>query len=257
MRLTRARVQHFKSIADSGLVTVEPTVTVLVGQNEAGKTAFLQALHKARPADEGAEYDRESDYPRVALNDYDELHPDSPAVVATLTYELSADELRTINEAYGTEVLTNPLVTFTHHYKNGYGIGLHVDELRYTHHLVAQAKLPEEVAQTLKNARNARDLLTVLGAATRGPEAEAFYAELTKHFGTLPAGWSGIGYEIWTEYVKPAVPQFVYFDDYRLLPGRMNLTGLQQRVAQSKSTPLCSPARTARCSGCCGWRRST
>jgi len=33
------------------------------------------------------------------------------------------------------------------------------------------------------------------------------------------------------------LPSFIYFDDYRLLPGRMNLSGLHQRLAQSSTAP--------------------
>ena len=47
MRLTRARVINYKSIDDSGWVNLED-VTALVGKNESGKTAFLQALRKLR-----------------------------------------------------------------------------------------------------------------------------------------------------------------------------------------------------------------
>jgi AAA15 family ATPase/GTPase len=57
MKLTNAHVKNFKSIDDSGDVAIDPTVTVLVGQNEAGKSAFLQALYKARAADNSGEYD--------------------------------------------------------------------------------------------------------------------------------------------------------------------------------------------------------
>ena len=45
MRLLRARVLNYQSILDSGWVLLEP-VTCLVGKNESGKTAFLQALQK-------------------------------------------------------------------------------------------------------------------------------------------------------------------------------------------------------------------
>ena len=45
MKLTRARVKNYRSIDDSSWVKLED-VTALVGKNESGKTAFLQALRK-------------------------------------------------------------------------------------------------------------------------------------------------------------------------------------------------------------------
>ena len=44
MRLTRARVQNYRSIVDSGIVNIEEIVTVLIGKNEQGKTNFLAGL---------------------------------------------------------------------------------------------------------------------------------------------------------------------------------------------------------------------
>ena len=46
--LKTAVVRKFRSIENSGTVRFEPDVTCLVGKNESGKTAFLEALHQAR-----------------------------------------------------------------------------------------------------------------------------------------------------------------------------------------------------------------
>ncbi len=238
MRLIQARVQNFKSISDSGTVTVDPKVTVLVGQNEAGKTAFLQALHKARAADDvDAKYNREMDYPRAVLNDYEEIHGATPAVVATLTYELTEDEQSEINDSLGVQVLTSRTFTVTHNYNNGASIGVFAKEQAFARHLLDAAGLPEEVAKPLRTAKSARELLAALAATERTAEAEALYQGLNTRFGKMANGWSGADYQIWKEHIEPAIPRFVYFDDYRLLPGRLNLTGLQQRKAQAAGNP--------------------
>ncbi|XXT16037.1 AAA family ATPase [Sorangium sp. So ce429] len=237
MRLTHAQVRLFKSINDSGAVPIDKSVTVLVGQNEAGKTAFLQALYKARPADNGAKFDREMDYPRSALNDYEETHGDEPAKVVTLTYELGPEEVRSINDDLGVEALTQPTFTVTHSYDNSSNVGLRVNEQAFAMQLIDNSGLPADAAAPLRAAKSARDLMSILAAATRGPEAETFYQQLQARFGKMPQGWSGADHEIWTKHLIPAIPRFIYFDDYRLLPGRMNLTGLQQRLAQSASNP--------------------
>lgn len=49
VKLLEARVWKYKSIEDSTPVKISDGVTVLVGKNESGKTAFLEALNKARP----------------------------------------------------------------------------------------------------------------------------------------------------------------------------------------------------------------
>jgi AAA15 family ATPase/GTPase len=45
MKLKSFQVKEFKSVWDSGLVDVAQ-ITCLVGKNEAGKTALLQALYR-------------------------------------------------------------------------------------------------------------------------------------------------------------------------------------------------------------------
>jgi|GEM_PF-134496 len=237
MRLAQARVQNFKSIDDSGNVSIDPAVTVLVGQNEAGKTAFLQALYKARAADGGGKYDRDMDYPRIALNDYEETHPHRPATTAMLTYALSPDELGEINVALGADVLSASTFTLTHDYGNESSIGLVANELAFVRKLVDSAGLSADAASPLRSAASVRGLLESLESATRTPEVEAFYLTLKSRFEKMTNGWHGADYEIWHKHVLPALPSFIYFDDYRLLPGRMNLSGLHQRLAQSSTAP--------------------
>ncbi len=69
MRLTKARVQGYRSIIDTGYFNVENDKTIFVGPNEAGKTAILQALQKLSAPEGTAPFDPLRDYPR---SKYDE-----------------------------------------------------------------------------------------------------------------------------------------------------------------------------------------
>lgn len=44
MRINKFRIQNYKSILDSGEVTLDPRITILLGKNESGKTSILKAL---------------------------------------------------------------------------------------------------------------------------------------------------------------------------------------------------------------------
>ena len=70
MKLTRIHIREFKSIQDSTEVKIGD-VTCLVGKNESGKTALLQALYRLNPFIEAnGNFDVTDDYPRRAVSDY-------------------------------------------------------------------------------------------------------------------------------------------------------------------------------------------
>lgn len=66
MRVDTVRGQNYKSIQDSGNVDFDDVVA-LVGPNEAGKTAFLQALTKFNPINREGSYNVTHEYPRINL----------------------------------------------------------------------------------------------------------------------------------------------------------------------------------------------
>jgi len=70
MRLSRARVQKYRSIRDSGWFEVEPAKTILVGPNEAGKTVLLKALEQIHHGTLVKPFEPLRDYPR---SEYHEL----------------------------------------------------------------------------------------------------------------------------------------------------------------------------------------
>ena len=69
MRLVKARITGYRSIIDTGYFEVEKDKTILVGPNEAGKSAILQALQKLNPPKGTELFNPLRDYPRAK---YDE-----------------------------------------------------------------------------------------------------------------------------------------------------------------------------------------
>lgn len=69
MRLKTVRIQNYRSIRDTGEFEVEAAKTILVGPNEAGKTAVLQALQQINPPVGAKRFDALRDYPRAKYND--------------------------------------------------------------------------------------------------------------------------------------------------------------------------------------------
>lgn len=117
MKLTQARVTNFKSVEDSGWVSLDG-VTCMVGKNESGKTAFLNALRRLNPVP-GARADFDlKDYPRKGYIRYKKAHKTEPAIVVRGIFLLSQKEISEIEDVFGRDVLPSPRVQVHKDYSN-------------------------------------------------------------------------------------------------------------------------------------------
>ena len=89
MRLSKVRVQNYRSIIDTGEFEVERLKTILVGPNEAGKTAILQAIQQINAPEGAKKFDALRDYPRALYSQITRGEVDAEDVeVVTATFEL-------------------------------------------------------------------------------------------------------------------------------------------------------------------------
>ncbi|WP_410497713.1 AAA family ATPase [Chitinibacter sp. S2-10] len=240
LALVKAQVWKYKSIEDSTPVEVSPHVTVLVGKNESGKTAFLEALHKAR-ALEAVKYNYIADYPRKDLVRYRPSHDaENYQKVVELTFRISkelADKIN--NEVFGgTEVVASG-TTFTRSstFGNTHSIAFQIDEGVAITALNKSLGDLEHKEEVFANAVSLTDVLTSIEELGLPADSKlaAFAAEWRGKAKSTPS-WGPIDGHVWKAYLSPALPKFLYFDDYKLLEGKINLPSLQQRTAAGQMT---------------------
>jgi predicted ATPase len=240
--LIRARVTKYKSIEDSSPVEISDDVTVLVGKNESGKTAFLEALYKSLPLAGDAKFDFVFDYPRKDYVRYRPQHEAGKhANVVELTFRIEEELALTIDaEVFNGAVVVEPGHTFTRtsHYGNGATIGLELNQTAAFEALKAEFKGIEHVDEVFANAKRLEDAVKNIDAL--GLPADSTFAVFAKKWRDrstdAPKGWDFIGWHIWNTYVSPSLPNFLYFDDYWLLEGKVNLETVSQRVANKQLT---------------------
>ncbi len=101
MKLVEARVQNYRSIRDTGRFEIEKMKTILVGPNEAGKSAVLQALQQINPPADVKNFDALRDYPRDSYNEISSKNKDPKTVpVVTGWFELDDEEKQQIPDIY-------------------------------------------------------------------------------------------------------------------------------------------------------------
>ena len=135
MKLTHVRVQNYRCVRDTSWFEVEQAKTILVGPNEAGKTAVLEALQQINPPDGVERFDPLRDYPRKLYNaDIQSRRQDSKNIpVASARFELEPDDLAELPDDFGatgyscTRYLDN---TFTHTLEGGPEVVVFSEEIR-------------------------------------------------------------------------------------------------------------------------------
>ena len=103
MRLTQVRVQNYRCVRDTGWFEVEQAKTILVGPNEAGKTAVLEALQRINPPAGVRRFDPLRDYPRKLYNaDIQSRKRDPNDIpVASAWFALEPDDLAELPDGFG------------------------------------------------------------------------------------------------------------------------------------------------------------
>jgi len=226
LTLINAQVWKYKSIEDSSPVDLSSDVTVLVGKNESGKTAFLEALHKAMPLSK-AKYDYVADYPRKDLVRYRPQHETKNYQrVVELTFRIEKTLADKINkEVFGGSEIVVAGTTFTRDttIANTSSIGFHIDQkaaLAALKKPLADLEHAKKVFNDVAELEDALLKIEALGLPTDSKLA-TFAAEWRGR--TIESkGWDLVNGHIWHVYLSPALPKFLYFDDYKLLEGKIN-----------------------------------
>lgn len=240
LTLVKAQVWKYKSIEDSSLVELAGSVTVLVGKNESGKTAFLEALHKAIPLDD-ARYNYVADYPRKDLVRYRPQHEaKNYQRTVELTFRIEKGLAEKINkEVFGGAEVIAAGYTFTRSttIANTSTIGFHIDQMAAMAALRKPLADLEHVDEVFERAARLEDALKKIEELSLPADNRlAVFAAQWRARAIKAAGWGLIDGHIWQAHLQPNLPKFLYFDDYKLLEGKINLQALQQREAGEQLT---------------------
>jgi predicted ATP-dependent endonuclease of OLD family len=239
--LRRAQVFKFKSIEDSSPVEIGKDVTVLVGKNESGKTAFLEALHKALPLG-SAKFDFVFDYPRKDYVRYRPQHDaKNYAKVVELTFGIEKDLAAKINREVfqGAQVIARDhTFTKTTNYGNSSSIGFSFDQSVALAALKKPLEGIDDTVEVFADADGLDDVVAKIEAKKLPADSSlaVFAKEWRDRNAKATAGWDLIGWHLWNTYLSVSLPRFLYFDDYSILEGKINLESLSNRKINNQLT---------------------
>jgi ABC-type cobalamin/Fe3+-siderophores transport system ATPase subunit len=275
VRLEAFRVRNYKRIEDTGWITCRD-LTVLVGKNEAGKSAVLKGLSKIKPSD-GEDYDGLREFPRHRYtSEYDAQ--DWP--VGSVRLRLDDDD-RTQLKSIAPGLASVTTVTVTRHFsgRRTVGFGPAPEITAVTKAVAADAadRARKQLAAAIAPDGHGEDLRGIKEQAAaaiqqrisempeRGEitpaQAEALLAAVT---GFINEEWHkaclGPAAEPLREiqalssaadqrarartWAVDSMPQFVYFDRYDVLDSAIHIPTFLQQLS---STPNAPRIRTTHC----------
>jgi hypothetical protein len=86
--------------------------------------------------------------------------------------------------------------------------------------------------QDCQDVTTVRRLIQALAGRGLDDLSQHFLEQLKARFQPTGSEWNNlIDYEIWTKHLAEKVPKFFYFDDYYLLPGKVNIPSLAAHAA--------------------------
>ena len=262
MKLTSFRVRNYKLIRDFNDV---PTggITCLVGKNESGKTSLLKALYKLNPAVEShGFYDVANEYPKPDLENYQQAVSagQGPATVTEATFQLDDTELAAIERIFGVGVLPERRFVLHKQYDNKRTFSLEVEESIAGKAILSAAGIEDELSGkwgtlgelltlwstwSRQKLSASHSLLLKLNKTTEPKakkRAEAAWersreTRASEQWRLFLAGVQQVGLKlhIWKHYLRPALPKFLYFDEYYLMEENVNIEQLIQRQSEPQA----------------------
>lgn len=224
MKLKSFRVTNYRSVEDSGEVGVEDLVC-LVGKNEAGKTAILQALNGLNPhPSTPRSFDKETDYPRRYLPDYASRHPEKEAVVITTLWDIDNEDREIISEELGAEALTSGSVEILRRYgASGPEWSLPIDYAAVVKQLIEDEKINAAERKMLASATTSDELRETLeGTSERSDRQQRLLDRISNYPGKNVSGFV-------KSILASRLPQFMYFSYYDRMTGQIRVDTLEHR----------------------------
>ena len=237
LKLTKVRINKYKSFNKEQEIDIDNKVTVLVGKNESGKTAFLEAVAKINYFESNPYFKLNTigDYPRNELIRFKNSDEDTEAL--RCSFEISKEMVELIAYDLGNDVFQSRSFTYgisylgkTHWY------GLEVNEQKFLDQFYHRFAINDDLKSQLQNVRNVTELMQLCEIKRQDSVLVKMAEELNEKIFSKAYPWSNPikGY-IAKNYLKPSIPYFWYFDEYYLLPTRISIRDLKNPSKDDES----------------------
>jgi hypothetical protein len=237
LKLVKVKINKYKSFVKEQEIRIDDRITTLVGKNESGKTAFLEALAKINYFEKDNQFKLNTvlDYPRNELNKFLNSNVDCEAV--RCTFEIDDELLKKIENEIGKDVFTVRTFSYAISFRGKTTwFDLKVDETKFLAQFLQKYEMNDRLRLQLERVTTVKELLEEWKEKKADDTLTRIVNDLNKEIISKSYKWDNkVKGFIAKHYLKPAIPKFWYFDEYYLLPSRININLLKDNATEDDS----------------------
>ncbi len=251
-KLISATIDRYKSYKIKQDIEIDRDITVLVGKNESGKSAFLEALFKSKNSN-GNKFSPLHDLTRSEIKNLREK--ENELVVVICEYEIDDDTIKLIESNHGIGVFPNKIVKRTVDAENNFSwINIDSSENIFIKYLIHSNNLSKEYSKIIEEAGSITNILRAdyihseeelnikkilvnivheycsYKFGNKSPSLEIFEKiyknereKINDIIEKIEIPSNILDYFIASKYLEPHTPEFCYLNDFAMLPTDINL----------------------------------
>ena len=238
IKLKKVELEKYKSFLEKQTIEIEDGVTRIVGKNESGKTALLEAIAKFNyfdSKDSTFDFNPTNDYPRGSLKKYQQDFPNDDFEVIRCTFEISKEIIEEITNDVGKGVFEDNTIVIAKMYNNTKKYTITSNQKQFIINFLNNYNLEKDTLNELVAFETIEELCIKLKQEEKFSPILNDLKEkyVNKSFDKFENKVSGY---IAKQYIEKNLPEFLYFDEYYSLPGVINLNKFKNNNIDSEFT---------------------
>ncbi|MGP4120080.1 AAA family ATPase [Psychrobacter aquimaris] len=232
MKLKKVEILKYKSYTEKQNFEVEEDITILVGMNESGKTAALEAIAKTNyfQDDDDFKFNVTHDYPRREKKKMEKLDEEPVAIVCT--YKLDESLIAEIENKLGKDALKSTLIDCISGYTgNRTWSNVGIDRDKFVKFQTSKLGISSKSLNDKLVKINSSEELNDLIESYNEDQYKEGISSLAKFY-TNEWKWKSdpLSEYVARVFIKPNLPKFLYYDEYFALPSRISIEKLENKT---------------------------
>ena len=225
MILNTVQVKNFRCINDSTVFSVDDKVTCLVGKNESGKTAILQAISRLNSENHrAADFDL-LNYPRRHMLEYQQRAETEPADALSTSWKLSPEDIAELESVIGPAAQQIQTIAIDKGYSNETIFTFDVDEAAVVEYVISSHQLDRDELRPIEGVSSMEELHQILSELeNRSDRQHELLVTVISKFEDHSV------HQTVAQILQSRLPKFAYFSEYLRMPGQISVNDLRSRL---------------------------